>query len=114
MQANVESACCILNDTAMFHRTCYCGDVSTMDRCQYLCSKDSGCKGYVMFEAIPDRCQLATISSCPAGCSRDYKDENNIGPIDPNIMCHIGTQAWHGGCSIKTGILLQHNIFSKV
>ena len=108
LQANVESGCCVSGGNLMYHRRCICEESS--DQCQSLCSSDTGCKGYVMFDrgsGATDLCQIATNSTCPISCQGPFSKEN-IGPIDPNAKCHFNNvnNYWNGGCLIKRGILL--------
>jgi len=75
-------------------------------QCESLCSGDSGCKGYVMYDYRTTThhvryCQLATTSACPSGC-RNGLWSGAIGQLDANAKCSWSI-FWDGGCMIKRG-----------
>ena len=107
MQTDIDVGCCVSSADNMgiysqLHRYCICGE--NLAECRSLCSMDSGCKGYVIWESAPDECLIATTSSCPASCLGPSNKEI-IGPIDPSADCEP-QDMWSGGCFIKRGIFL--------
>ena len=86
----------------LFHKRCHCNDVTEMKDCKTLCLQDTNCKGYVMYDSNPDKCQLATTSArCLENCQGPY-DNDTVHGLDPHAEC--GTDGyWNGGCFIKKG-----------
>ena len=89
-KADNYHGCCSYPESK-FHQRCHCA--LPLSECMQFCNKDGHCKGYVSSE---DGCQLATISSCPLGCS-SY-DVGNTGKLLLDGTCGGDD---YGGCFIK-------------
>ena len=102
-------------------------NVDILEKCQELCDKDLGCKGYVIHHVPQDRfckCELATNSTCNGPGTmfqHEHVDENadtiiqdicndalhdnknnTIYPLSPYAECGSGDQTeWGDGCRIK-------------
>ena len=102
-------------------------NVDILEKCQELCDKDLGCKGYVIHHVPQDRfckCELATNSTCNGPGTmfqHEHVDENadtiiqdicndalhdnknnSIYPLSPYAECGSGDSTeWGDGCRIK-------------
>ena len=86
-----------------YHKRCLCDYINEKNQCEELCSADALCKGYVLLERDPERCQLATdVDDCPPDC-RGPIHTLNIAPLDPDGQCAASGGDWAGGCYIKQG-----------
>ena len=92
---NDKGACCISD--SLFHQRCSCA--GPLLKCEKFCDSDSNCKGYVAvsYGQPSGKCDMATTSICPSGCSSVAIGTSNVGNLVIGATC--GTN--YGGCYIK-------------
>ena len=95
------------NSNDNYHRSCVCPKATNISECEYLCSKDQGCKGYTQHSNSLS-CVLATDSLCPSSCHGPYK-KDNLGFLDiAPSNCAQGE--FNGGCYIKENGNLEFSV----
>ena len=89
--------CCLSQNAHRYHQRCIC-DNHPLSECMDFCNEDSNCKGYVKVRGKED-CQIATISSCPSGCTTH--DVGNVGKLKLDFIGGVSCGPAYDGCIIK-------------